>query len=206
MHSIRFSLYLAAVLVVVCVASLSAATPANEKEAQQLKVVQAMSGELRARIDQLPVVIPAGHAIADVADRTVTLNRNAVVIDGQRFDGVVVVAPETKASFGWALVAPANLATWYILREKGDMKGFAEFLFRTRAQVPQAAALKPEDGAKVTFQKLDSAQWTPGERYILWFRFKDDKPAEFSLRAAFFARPSLNQNSLPALLFPTAAK
>jgi hypothetical protein len=129
-----------------------------------------------------------------------------VVVEGQRFDGVVVVAPEAKATFAWAFASPPNLASWSILREKGDMKGFTDFLRRTRAQVPLAAEMKPVAVPNLIFQKLDSARWSANERYILWFRFTDDAPAEFSIRAGFFDRPSLNNNALPALLFPPTGK
>ncbi len=184
---------------------LAAAPAPSAAEAEQLRIIQAMSDRLRARIDRLPVLIAADVPVGQIEERTVTLNRDAVVVDGHRFDGVVVVAPREKASFAWAFVAPASSTSWYIVREQGEMKGFANFLRRPRAQVPLAVALKPESGTELTFQKLDSAAWSAGERYVLWFRFKDDAPAEFTLRAGFFARASLNNNALPALLFPPAA-
>jgi len=203
MHLQRyFAVGIAAVFVHV---SLAATAP-SPSEAELLRIIQAMSEPLRARIDKLPVLIPAEHPLAKIEERTVTLNRDAIVVEGQRFDGVVVTAPEAKASFAWAFAAPANTASWYILREKGDMKGFGNFLRRSRSQVPLAAAMKPESAANVTFQQLESAAWSPKERYILWFRFTDDTPATFSIRAAFFARPSVNNNALPAMLFPAAAK
>ena len=182
-----------------------AATP-GAAEAEQVRIVKEMSESLRARIDKLPVLVPANQPVEKIAERTVTLNRDAVVVEGQRFDGVVVVAPETKASFGWAFVSPANAASWYILRENGEMKGFADFLRRTRAQIPLAAAMKPGNGTNVMFQKLDSAAWSARERYIIWFRFTNDAPVELSIRAAFFSRPALNNNALPSMLFPAASK
>jgi hypothetical protein len=208
MHGTRFTrpVLFSFAFAILAIRSLPAATPPSAAEAQQLQIIKTMSDQLRARIDQLPVLIPASHPLDKIEERLVTLNRTSVVVEGQRFDGVVVVAPEAKASFGWAFVSPANAASWYIFREKGDMKGFADFLRRTRAQVPLAAAMKPETGANVTFQKLDSAQWQPGERYILWFRFTNDTPAEFTIRAGFFARPSLNGNALPSLIFPAPVK
>jgi hypothetical protein len=189
-------------LTAVLVSKLPAA-PAPSAEAEQLRIIQAMSELLRARIDKLPVVIPARHPLDTIEQQSLTLNRDAVVVDGQRFDGMIVTTPAGKASFAWAFVAPANTASWYILREKGDMKGFANFLKRPRSQLPLAAALKPESVADVTFQKLDSSALSPNERYIIWFRFKDDKPAALTLRAGFFGRSTLNNNALPALLFPS---
>jgi hypothetical protein len=186
-------------------AFVSAAPAPAVSEAEQLRIIQAMSAPLRARIDKLPVLIAAGSPLGKIAEQTVTLNRDAVVVDGQRFDGVVINAPKEKASFAWAFPAPANSTSWYILREKGEMKGFANFLRRPRSQVPLAAAMKPESRSDLTFQKLDSTAWSPGERYILWFRFNDAAPAELTIRAGFFDRPSLNNNALPALLFPSPA-
>lgn len=171
-------------------------------QAEQLRIIAAMAEKLRERIDELPLLLPAGHAVAQVNEITVTLNQQAVVVDGQRFDGIVVVAPAEKASFGWAFASPPNLAGWYILRAEGEMKGFANFLPRPRGSLPTAAEMKPTEVPTITFQKLDSGSWVAGERYILWFRFKDDTPTELTLRAGFFAAPSLNNNRLPALLFP----
>ncbi len=177
----------------------SGAAPAAG-EAEQLRIIGLMSAELRGRIEKLPVLVLADHPIGEVLEQTLSLNRDPVVIEGQRFDGVVITAPSTKTSFGWALVAPANLASWYILRERGDMNGFRDFVRRPKARLPQAQSLLPESTGDVTFQRLDSRALSPGERYILWFRFKDDAPAEFSVRAAFFASGTLNNNRLPDLL------
>ena len=206
MVRMRRRLYPVVVLFPALLAAFVSAAPAPAvSEAEQLRIIQSMSELLRSRIDKLPVVIAAGSPLGRIAEQTVTLNRDAVVVDGQRFDGVVITAPKGKASFAWAFAAPANSPSWYVLREKGEMKGFANFLRRTRAQVPLAASMKPESKSELTFQKLDSAAWSPGERYILWFRFNDAAPAEFTIRAGFFDRPSLNNNALPGLLFPPAA-
>ena len=206
MMIMRCRLFLVVGLLPALLATRVSAAPAPAvSEAEQLRLIQAMSEKLRARIDKLPILIAAGSPRGQIAEQTVTLNRDAVIVEGQRFDAVVVTSPQEKASFAWAFAAPANSTNWHILREKGDMKGFADFLRRSRSQVPLAAAMKPEAKSQLLFQKLDSAAWAPGERYILWFRFNDAAPAEFTLRAGFFDRPSLNNNALPGLLFPPAA-
>jgi hypothetical protein len=205
MSLLRFYRFLTIVAAVVVVSASAVSTSAATapSEAEQLRIIHAMSELLRARIDQLPVLIDAGYGVGKVAEKIVTLNREAVVVEGQRFDGVVVIAPKEKASYAWAFAAPANSASWYILREKGDMKGFANFLRRPRSAVPLASEMKPESVTELTFQNLGSASWVAGERYVLWFRFKDDVPATLTLRAGFFAKSSLNNNALPALLFPS---
>jgi hypothetical protein len=180
-----------------------AATAAEE--AEQLRIIGVMAEKMRERLDELPVLLPGGHALGQVQEVTVTLNQNAVVVEGQSFDGVVVTAPEEKSSFAWAFALPPNAASWYILRAQGDMKGFSNFLSRPRTTLPVAAAtMQPTGVASITLQKLDSASWAAGERYVLWFRFKDATPTEVTLRAGFFAKASLNGNTLPALLFPVA--
>lgn len=199
---LRLRKFFAVGFAVVLVNALSAATAPRLSEAEQLRIIQVMSEQLRANIDKLPELIPANHALGKIEEQLVTLNRVAIVVEGQRFDGVVVTSPKTKASFAWAFAAPANIASWFILREKGGMKGFTNFLRRSRSQVPLAKAMTPESVENVTFQALNSTAWSPNERYILWFRFTDESPAEFSIRAGFFDRPTLNMNGLPMLLFP----
>ena len=64
------------------VRSLPAATPPSAAEAQQLQIIKTMSEQLRARIDQLPVLIPASHPLGKIEERVVTLNRTSVVVEG----------------------------------------------------------------------------------------------------------------------------
>jgi hypothetical protein len=190
-------------LVTFAASYVSAAAKADAANAEQLRLVQAMSERMRARIDELPVLIPAKTTVATVHETTVTLNRNPVIVDGQRFDGIVITTPATKAAFGWAFVSPTNSTRWYVFRERGEMKGFTNFLRRPRAKLAAAAAdMKPTGVPNITFQKLDAASLSSDERYVLWFNFSDDAPAELSIRAGFFAGPLTNER-LPALLFPS---
>jgi hypothetical protein len=190
-------------LVAACICGRSGAATAAD-QAEQLRIIAVMSEQMRDRIETLPVLLAEGHPLGAVKETTLKLNQNALVVEGQRFDGVVVVAPTEKASFAWAFAHPSNLSSWYILRAQGDMKGFTNFVDRPRSALPGASAMQPVSGEKITLQKLDSGSWTAGERYILWFRFKDETPAEFTVRAGFFAGTSLNGNRLLALLFPAA--
>lgn len=196
---------LLSLLLLVASPSFGAAAP-TAAEAEQLRIIQAMLVELRTRVDRLPVLLAADQKVGETADLTVTLNRDPVVIEGQRFDAVVVTAPATKASFAWAFPGPVNLASWYIARADGDMKGFGDFLRRPRTAVAgRADAFAPTDVTQLTFQRLDSGAWVGGERYLLWFKFKDATPTEITLRAGFFPAPKLSNAQLPALLFPPSA-
>ena len=205
-HSVRLvSRRMCCIVIGLVALSPSASAKPATSDAEQVRLVQTMADRLRARIDELPVLIPAQAPLAKVHEATVTLNRNPVIVDGQRFDGVVITAPATKANFGWAFACPTNTSRWYVFRDRGDMKGFSNFIRRPRAKLAAAAAdLKPADVPNLTFQKLDAIALSPGERYVLWFNFSDVTPAEFSVRAGFFAG-ALTNEKLPALLFPADA-
>jgi hypothetical protein len=198
-------LHSVALCLVALACHVSAAAAADASNAEQPRLVQTMSERMRARIDELPMLIPAKAPLATVRETTVTLNRNPVIVDGQRFDGVVITTPAAKAAFGWAFVSPTNASRWYVFRERGEMKGFTNFLRRPRAKLAAAAAeMKPTSVPNITFQKLDVASLSPEERYVLWFNFSDDAPVELSIRAGFFAGTLTNER-LPALLIPADA-
>ena len=202
----RFRIPLLLSLLLLVSGSTPAAAAPTAAEAEQLRIIQVMLVELRTRVDGLPVLLASDQKVGETADLTVTLNRDPVVIEGQRFDAVVVTAPTVKASFAWAFPGPANLASWYIAPASGDMKGFADFLHRPRGVVAgRADAFAPTAVTQLTFQRLDSAAWSGGERYLLWFRFKDATPTEITFRAGFFPGSKLSNQQLPVLLFPAPA-
>lgn len=184
-------------------APLSAAPDAKAKEAELLRVIQTMSEQLRARLDDLPVLLAPEQTLGDIREVTLTLNRDSVVVEGQRFDGIVITAPATgKPWFGWAFAAPANVSRWYVLREAGDMQGFRDFLRRPRTELSGAESLEPKERPQVTLQKLEAPRLTPGARYVLWFAFSDEAPTEITFRAGFFPGAAPANTALPALLFP----
>lgn len=195
-------LHVLSVSLALALPGLAFSAPLKPSEAEQLRVVQAMSEQLRGRIARLPVALGPDQPLGETRDVTVTLNEDPVIVEGQRFDGVVFTAPGTSASFAWAFPCPPNAARWYILREKGEMKGFGDFIQRPRGALRSSETWAPTSVTKMTLQKLNAAALVPGERYVLWFNFKDAAPAAFTLRAGFFAKPSLNNNGLPTLLFP----
>ena len=179
------------------------AADAKAKEAELLRVVQEMSEQLRARIDDLPVLLAPEQALGEVREVTLTLNRASIVVEGQRFDGIVVATPASgKPWFGWAFAAPANVSRWYVLRETGDMQSFRDFLRRPRTALPGAESLEPNERPQVTLQKLERTHLEPGARYVLWFAFTDEAPTEITFRAGFFPGSAPANTRLPALLFP----
>jgi hypothetical protein len=75
----------------------------------------------------------------------------------------------------WAFIPPENLAGWYILAVAGETEGFKEFW---RPGAMSVLGKKAPAGAKqVLLQTLGSSSLKPGGEYILWFRFRDEKPA-----------------------------
>ena len=108
----------------------------------------------------------------------VTLNAR-----GKKLDAVRFRVPEgEKRGMAWAFIPPANLAGWYIIPTAGEMEGFQKFFRPAAKQVLGAKA--PEGAKQVLLQSLGSDHLKPGGEYILWFRFRDDKPAPVYLTIA----------------------
>ena len=185
-----------------CLPVLTWAAPQKASEAEQIRIVQQMSQEMRARIDRLPLLFPEATHVGMARDTRVRLNHEPIIVDGQRFDGIVFTAPATRASFAWAFPCPPTATRWYIFREKSDMSGFSDFIQRPRAGFGATQSWAPASVTKMTLQRLNAAALVPGERYVLWFNFKDSAPVELTVRAGFFDKQTLNNNGLPALLFP----
>src|SRR5687768_12211546 len=103
---------------------------------------------------------------------------------GKKIDAVRFRVPEgEQRGMAWAFLPPANLAGWYIIPAAGEMKqGFTQF-FRPGAQ-KVLGAKAPRDAKQVLLQSLGAAHLKPGGEYILWFRFKDEKPAPLHLTIA----------------------
>ena len=126
------------------------------------------------RFREVPVSAEAGAA----RWHKVTLNGRGKKLDAVRFR---VPAGEARGMV-WAFVPPANLGGWYILPTAGEMQGFKKF-FRPSAQ-KVLGKKAPEGSRQVLLQTLDAANLKPGGEYIVWFRFKDEKPAPVYLAIA----------------------
>jgi hypothetical protein len=107
-----------------------------------------------------------------------TLNARGKKLDAIRFR----VPDGEERGMAWAFIPPANLAGWYIIPTAGEMDGFKEF-FRPSAQ-KILGAKAPEGAKQVLLQSLGAAHLKPGGEYILWFRFRDEKPAPVYLTIA----------------------
>lgn len=95
---------------------------------------------------------------------------------GKKLDAIRFRVPEGEArGMAWAFVPPANLAGWYIIPTSGEMEGFERF-FRPSAR-KVLGAKSPEGAKQVLLQSLGASSLEPGGEYLLWFRFRDEKPA-----------------------------
>ena len=85
---------------------------------------------------------------------------------GQRVDALRFTVPEgTHTHLYWAF-SMANLDSWYIVPTEGEMKGFEDFYPNQKFRLP------PAINRQIIVQELPT-RLTPGEEYILWFKFKD---------------------------------
>lgn len=149
----------------------------------------------RKRIDQFPVLVPANQAVENVKlmvldkvsfpERTLTLNRAPMIVDGHRYDGFAVVAPSTPAGFAWIFAVPGNVAGWSILSEEPKLIRFKDWIVVPRKDLPEIKHFEPTGGTHCVVQVLDAAAFTPGKRYLIWFHFSDDQPVTMTLRAGF---------------------
>jgi hypothetical protein len=111
-----------------------------------------------------------------------TLNARGKKLDAVRFR----VPGGEKRGMAWAFVPPANLSGWYIIPTSGEMTGFKKF-FRPGAR--QVLGAKAPEGARLVYlQSLGAAHLEPGAEYLLWFRFRDDKPVPLYL--TMLSRPA----------------
>lgn len=102
---------------------------------------------------------------------------------GKKLDAIRFRVPEgEQRGMAWAFIPPANLGGWYIIPTAGEMNGFKNF-FRPSAQ-KVLGAKAPEGAKQVLLQSLGAAHLKPGGEYLLWFRFRDDKPAPLYLTIA----------------------
>jgi hypothetical protein len=95
---------------------------------------------------------------------------------GKKLDAIRFRVPEGEArGMAWAFIPPANLAGWYIIPTTGEMEGFEKFFRPDARKILGAKA--PEGAKQVLLQSLGAANLKPGGEYLLWFRFRDEKPA-----------------------------
>ena len=154
-------------------AQFDKALTAAEKEKQGPAFTTPLQS-VAPRFREVPVAPEPGKPLW----HKVTLNAR-----GKRIDAVRFRVPEGEPrGMAWAFIPPPNLAGWYIIPAAGEMEGFEKF-FRPSAQ-KVLGAKAPEGAKQVLLQSLGAANLKPGGEYLLWFRFRDDKPAPVYLTIA----------------------
>ena len=119
------------------------------------------------RFREVPVSTEPGKGVW----HKLTLNTRGKKIDAIRFR-----VPEGEPrDLVWAFLPPETMVGWYILPTVGEMKGFQQFWPRSaRGTLGKKA---PAGVDQVMLQSLGAKHFKPGQEYLMWFRFKDDKPA-----------------------------
>lgn len=84
---------------------------------------------------------------------------------GNQVDAVRFTVPEgMRTHFYWAF-STANLDSWHIVSMQGELKDFENFHAGLKFHLP------PAINRSIILQEL-ATRLTPGEEYILWFKFK----------------------------------
>lgn len=105
----------------------------------------------------------------------VTLNQHGIGFDGIRF-----TVPQGEARdlvWAFARLERRPFSHWYILPRAGEMKGFRRIFHGGPGMkgVPWEESVVPYE---VTLQPLSGGELKPGEEYLIWFSFHDQRPLD----------------------------
>lgn len=105
----------------------------------------------------------------------VTLNQHGTSFDGIRF----TVPPGEARDLAWAFarLERRTFSHWYIIPRTGEMNGFRQIFYGGPGMkgVPWEESVLPY---RVTLQPLSGGELKPGEEYLIWFSFYDQRPLD----------------------------
>jgi hypothetical protein len=112
-----------------------------------------------------------------------TFNQRGLGLDGFRFKNS---STESK-NLGWvfAYARPSTLFEWYIEPVEGEMQGFRNF-WRTSGDYADAPWKLSTNTVYAIAQSLPGAGLLPGKNYVIWFRFRGDKPEDVYVKFDLF--------------------
>jgi hypothetical protein len=111
-----------------------------------------------------------------------TFNERGIGLDGFRFKN-----NSTEArNFGWVFAydSPTGIS-WFIVPTEGESAGFTEYWEQSGpyAEEPWKSATNKFE---VIVQSLTGGKILPGKEYIIWLKFKDDKPKDIYIAFDLF--------------------
>jgi len=154
------------------------------EDATYLEYNKKFTKALQAAAQSFPLVETQAPSTAGQF-RKFTFNTSGVGLDGFRFKNT----SQDARNFGWvfARAQPNNVTEWYIVPVEGELEGFGEFWQRSGEyeNAPWKASTKTKSFGAIA-QSLTGAKLLPGKEYIIWFRFKDQKPEDVYVRFDLF--------------------
>lgn len=122
--------------------------------------------------------------------QTITLNEKPVIVEGKRYDGFSFTARRggedpTQQSLVWGFCQPPNVESFFIAPEAGTMDGFTHFHHFLKDRMPRFKQAEPKAYARIIVQSLDGGRLVEGKKYLIYFAFRDDKPATFTASFGF---------------------
>lgn len=172
-------------IVVLALLALVGAAPASDEsvDAALAKAAAAKVGEAEFQEAIRSVATKFSEAEAATEPGKAEWNKLTLNARGKKVDAIRVRTPAgDKLDLVWAFSLPASLDRWYILPVEGSMQGFKNFWKVKGAELfgPDAAT-----DASGVVQMLSAKQLEPDKEYLIWFTFKDEKPAEMAVMMAF---------------------
>ena len=151
---------------------------------------------VRARIATLPVLEP-GAAAGSPNFKVVRFNAPPIVVAGERYGAIRVTCPPDKPmSLAWLFSDTTNIDEYGLVSREGVR---LESLF-TRVIHPATASTdlddekpgrrasslpRPWDLFQLHALGVPAPALKPGEEYIIWFQFSDQRPTDLLLAATF---------------------
>jgi hypothetical protein len=104
---------------------------------------------------------------------------------GRKVDAIRVRTPAGAShDLVWAFSLPTSVDRWYILPVEGKLKqGFRNFW--KASPIELFGKEFPAEVDRGVIQMLDARHLEPDKEYLLWFVFKDEKPARTWVSIAF---------------------
>ena len=123
-------------------------------------------------------IVSAGDGSAPLEFQRITLNKL-----GQGFDGIRFKTPpgERNCDLDWEFVYSrgGSLLGWFIVPKEGTLEGFTTLESFDRPRIP---GLDTPSKYRLIVQPLHGGRLQPGKEYLIWFAFRNERPADILVR------------------------
>lgn len=152
---------------------------------------QTVDQEIQKNIERFQQV-PAFTSAATNRLMAVTLNRNPLIIDGERYDGVRFQVPAGGGrELNWGLQFPDHAEDMmWITPAQGEIRHEFSGITAETAWTRRADEQSGPAGTKIMFFTVHARRLPPGMMCVVWFHFLDAQPVRIPVSALFVEEES----------------